>query len=117
MPWVEISTGTPELTFKDDGAIEWNTSLQLLMGAPTWVELMYNAAQHKLGIRTVNAPSGFPVVAEPEGSQYKIDSAAALDAAGVSVDDTVSAVPESYYANTMNHLTGYQRTYYLTLPT
>ena len=64
-----------------------------------------------------NSATGYPVYKEPKASEYSIDSAETLDAAGVSVDDNVSAEPASYYPNTNNHLTGYQRTYFLTLPT
>ncbi|GAI49227.1 unnamed protein product, partial [marine sediment metagenome] len=100
MPWTEISTGTAQLTFTNTGLVEWNTALQLKMGAPTWVELMCNVADGTLGIRAVNSPSGFPIVAEPEGSEYKIDSVAALEAAGISVANTITVEPESWYQPT-----------------
>ena len=121
MTWVEIDLPAPELTAKDDGVVEWNSALQLLMGDPNWVDLMYNAADNTLGVRGVNSATGFPVVAEPEGSEYKIDSAAAIDAAGITISETTTAEPEKWHQTQAGGpgeigWFGYNPIYYITLP-
>ena len=124
MPWVEVTSGTPELTFTDDGVLKWNTALQLLMGDPKWVDIMryLTGTKSQIGIRAVNSPTGLPVIAEPEGSEYKLDSPAILAAAGISVAVTVTGEPDSWQQTTApgtgsSQWFGYQPIYYLTLPT
>ena len=36
---------------KDDGTVEWNTSLQLLMSDPDWVDLMYDSSEKTSGFQ------------------------------------------------------------------
>lgn len=120
MSWVEIALPSTELAFRANGKIAWNSALQLMMGDPAWVDLMWDAAERTLGIRAVNSPTGFPVSPEPEGSEYMIDSADALDAAGISVDENVSGAPESWQETKAgtgwNEWFGYNPIHYITIP-
>jgi hypothetical protein len=92
MPWVELFPATAELTLKN-GVLSWNTALHISMGDPPWVELLHDAANGWVGIRSANSATGLPVIDEPEAGEFKIDSYDLLDAAGVPVAITVSASP------------------------
>ena len=92
MAWAELFPDALGLELKD-GVLTWNTALQIGMGDPPWVELMYDSANGWLGIRSANLATGLPVVKEPESSEYKLDSEDLLDDAGVPTDITVSASP------------------------
>jgi hypothetical protein len=101
--------------------IKWNTALQLQMGDPAWVDLMWDASAKTLGIRAINSATGIPIVKEPEGSEYYLDSYDALDAAGVPVDITVGGAPDSWIQSTSlgpgtSVWFGYLTIYYITLP-
>ena len=96
MPWEEQNTGTPELILRVDGILEWNTALQRALGDPHWVDLMWDVANQRLGIRNISAATGLPVSAEPQRGEYTIDSAANLTAAGISVAENLAAEPDGY---------------------
>jgi hypothetical protein len=57
MPWLDVSLPTWELELAD-GVVKWNTALQLAMGDPAWVDLLWDAEARTIGIRAVNAPLG-----------------------------------------------------------
>jgi hypothetical protein len=111
-----------ELTLHTDGKVIWNTGTQLLLGDPKWVNLFWDAAEQRLGVRAVNATDGLPVSAEPEGSEFMIDSAAVLAEAGISVASNLSAEPVGWYDPDadapVDPLFGYpyQQIFYITLP-
>lgn len=123
MAWTELTPATAELSLKTTGVIEWNTRLQLAMGDPDWVNLMWDAGNRELGIRAVNSPTGQPVAKEPETGEFRIDSAEILNRAGISVAENVSAEPETWYNPTAPPTIdpeasgfGYNAIYYITLP-
>lgn len=114
MPWSELTTGTPQLTLKATGKVEWNIALQILLGNPSWVQLMWDTDTNRLGIRGIYAQMGWPVEVLPEESVYKIHCADALDAAGVPVDDDVSGEPMKWTG--VDDWIPDQPTYYINLP-
>lgn len=118
MPFIELLPPTAELSLRADGVIEWNTALQLAMGDPTWVDLMWDSANRYLGIRAVNSATGIPVSKEPQSGEYRVDSNDILTSAGISVDDTASAEPETWYQTELNTGAwfGYNPIHYITLP-
>ena len=122
MAWVELFPTPTELQL-NNGVVKWNTALQITMGDPEWVELMHDSANGRLGIRATYASTGLPVVKEPEGSEYWVDSELLLDAAGVPIDITVSAAPPEQWRQseagsgaTPNEWFGSGTIYYLELP-
>ena len=92
MAWAELFPDALGLQLKN-GVVKWNTALQMHMGDPPWVELMYDSANGWLGIRSANLPTGLPVIKDLAVGEYKIDSEALLDDAGVPIDITVNALP------------------------
>jgi len=116
MGWTEITTGTPQLTLTNTGLLEWNTALQIKLGNPAWVNLMWDPVERRLGLRGVYAMDGLPVCAEPDKSEYKIDSSGPLTAAGVSVDQTVSAEPDQYPGDHIEDWAISNTIFYITLP-
>lgn len=119
MSWVEIQLPAIELNIQN-GVVKWNSALQLMMSDPKWVELMWDAVANTLGIRATYAATGIPVVEEPEGSEYKIDSQAALSAAGITTG-SASGSPSSWRQETASgsgdpKWFNYNPIYYLTLP-
>jgi hypothetical protein len=118
MPWLDVSLPTWELELAD-GVVKWNTALQLAMGDPAWVDLLWDAEARTIGIRAVNAPLGIPVVKEPSGSEYKLDSSESLEAVGVPVDVTVRGEPSVFKPTVFpsGWLPGDRETiYYLAVP-
>ena len=120
MAWVELFPATLELEL-ENGVVKWNAALQIGMGDPPWVELMYDSANGWLGIRSANVATGMPVVREPESSEYRIDSEALLDDAGVPIDITVNALPPDSWRQATGGVGeelhfNKPATYYLTLP-
>jgi len=119
MPWVEIPTAPAQLALNNRGQLSWNTTLQVLLGDPKWVDLMWESNTRCLGIRKNNAPGGLLVSAQ--GNEFKINSAAALTAAGISVAETVQATPQEWIQVTANtgwaEWFGYPPIFYITLPT
>ncbi len=93
MAWTKITAGEPELTFSDEGILEWNTALQVLLGSPEWVDLLWEPDDRKLGLRCNYISEGFPVYAELDQGEFQIDSAEALGKAGVSVEETFADTP------------------------
>ena len=122
MAWVELTLPTASLSVDTDGVIQWNSGLQLLMGDPVWVDLMWDAAENRMGVRAVNSPTGIPVVKEPEGSEYKLDSEDLVADAGITVDENVEAEPDTWQqveaggGATPATWFGYDTIYYITLP-
>ena len=122
MTWHELFPATRELTLKD-GVIKWNTALHIAMGDPPWVELMHDPDNGWVGIRSANSPTGLPVIDEPEGGEFKLDSKDLLDAAGIATDITVSASPPNQSQATIDtspdHTAAYAArhpVYYVELP-
>jgi hypothetical protein len=120
MPWVELDTGVPELILRTDGVLEWNTALQRALGDPQWVDLMWDATERWLGVRGVSAATGLSVSAEPRTGEYRIDSAAALAAVGVSVAENLAAEPDSWVQDEAGagwaEWFGYNPIYYIVIP-
>ena len=118
MAWTTITAGQPELVFRDDGVLEWNTAMHILLSTPEWVDLMWEPTLRQLGVRCNFIAMGFPVYAEPENGEFRIDSAVALAAAGIGVASTISGVPESWQGGEhgLEDWSGLERVYYLTLP-
>lgn len=116
MGWTEITAGAPELTLNTNGLLEWNTALQIQLGNPTWVNLMWDPDERRLGLRGVYAQQGLPVYAEPDKSEYKIDSPDLLTAAGITVDQTVSAAPDQYPGDHIEDSAISNTIFYITLP-
>jgi len=122
MAWAEVEPGTAELTIQDSGVIEWNMRLQSVMGDPGWVQLMWDSAERWLGVRPLNVSHGFPVGKEQQSGEFKIDSADALDAAGIVIADTLSGEPVKFYETEaeipVDPLFGYPYApvYYLVVP-
>lgn len=97
MAWVELEPSAAELTIRDTGVVEWNTGLQIAMYDPKWVQLMWDSAERWLGVRGwVNSATGFIVNVDEEMGEFKIDSAAVLSAAGVTIAQTQSGPPEKW---------------------
>jgi hypothetical protein len=118
MPFVELAAITANLAVKQDGTIEWNTALQLTMGDPVWVDLMWDASERRLGIRAVNSATGIPVYKEAEAGEYRVDSQEILEANGITVDEKIDGEPEKWYQITQaeGDWFGYNPIYYITLP-
>ncbi len=120
MPWVELNQTTPKLTLHTTGKLTWNTALQLRLGDPKWVDLMWNAETRQLGIRNVRSVTGLPVAAEPEQSDYKIDSSDILTEAGISVEENLVAEPETWQQTNAgtgwDEWFGYNPIYHITVP-
>jgi hypothetical protein len=122
MAWAELETAARELTIKDTGVVEWNTSLQITMGDPKWIQLMWDSSERWLGVRGVNSPHGFIVNVDEEAGEFKIDSADALSGAGISIAQTQSGEPEKWVdldtGIPTDPLFGYpyQPIYYLSIP-
>jgi hypothetical protein len=120
MSWVELTTPAAELELKSNGEITWNTRLQILLGDPEWVDVMWDSANRHLGIRSNNSPNGLPIVAEPESNEFKLDSAAVLTAANISVANNVSAEPDQWIqsnaADGWADWFSYPPIFYITLP-
>ena len=87
--WTKVSLEPAELTLHSTGGLTWNTALQLEMNSPRWIDIMWDAATNRLGIRPMTKEVGFPVI-EDEG-EYKALSAGALNLADISVDENVSS--------------------------
>jgi len=119
MAWAEISTAPPLLTLGSNGQVSWNNALQILLGDPKWVDLMWDNNTSRLGIRQSNVPDGLPVIAEPEGLEWKIASTNALTAAGISVPNNVEATPEQWVQSNAEagwaEWFGYPTIYYITI--
>lgn len=118
MPFIELIAPNANLALKADGTLEWNTALQLIMGDPVWVDLMWDEATRQLGIRAVNSPTGIPVYKEPETGEYRVDSAEILAAANITVATTTEAEPEMWYQQNLHEgqWFGYNPIYYITIP-
>jgi hypothetical protein len=120
MAWVDLPLGNKELSINTNGTIEWNAALQLAMGDPAWVDVMWDAIERTLGIRAVNAPLGVPVYKEPKSGEYSIDSADILTAAGITVAETLNGEPDSWVETDAGggwaEWFGFNPIYYLTVP-
>jgi hypothetical protein len=122
MAWAEVEPGAAELTIKDTGVVEWNTRLQSVMGDPGWIQLMWDSAERWLGVRPLNVPHGFAVNKDEEEGEFKLDTADALAAAGISITSTISGEPTKFYDSEaevpVDPLFGYPYApiYYLTVP-
>jgi hypothetical protein len=120
MSWEDLPLGANNLEIKADGEIKWNAALQLAMGDPAWVDVMWDASARTLGIRAVNAPLGVPVYKETQTGEYSVNSAAILAAAGVTIGDDLAGEPESWVeTNSGGGLAqwfGFNPIYYLTVP-
>ena len=125
MAWAELEPSAAELTIRDTGVVEWNTSLQIVMGDPKWVQLMWDSARRWLGVRGwVNSPHGFIVNVDEDAGEFKIDSEAVLSGAGITIAETQSGEPETWLdpepepGILADPQFGYpyQPIYYLTLP-
>ena len=121
MSWTELPLGPLELGLRADGVIEWNAALQLAMGDPTWVDVMWDATANTLGIRAVNAATGIPIYKEPDKGEYTLFTTAILATAGISVATNYTAEPSTWTETAVPGgqsptWTGYQPIYYVTLP-
>ena len=116
MPWTEITAGTPELTFKTNGLLEWNTALQILLSDPSWVNLMWDPDERHLGVRGVCFMQGLPVYSEKDKGEYKIDSSDLPNEAGISVNETLSAEPTKATEPIRTGEFAYFPIYHITLP-
>lgn len=120
MAWQELTLGAQELALNANGAMEWNAALQLAMGDPAWVDIMWDEGERKLGLRPVNAPAGLPISKEPKTGEYTIDSASILATEGISVAENYAAEPETWAQTDAG--TGWEEgfglnpIYYITLP-
>lgn len=108
------------MTVKANGSLEWNTALQLTMGDPTWIDIMWDSEDRLLGIRAVNSPTGFPVEKEPKSGEYTVPSRPVLSAYDITIPEKVSGPPEVW---TQDQGAGYgplwfghNIIYYLTVP-
>ena len=121
MTWIDLPLGTQELALNADGSMEWNAALQLAMGDPAWVDVMWDATQRTLGIRAVNSATGIPVYKEPKAGEYSIATAAILNTAGISVDAPYAAEPDRWIQSSaggggLEPWFGFNAIYYITLP-
>lgn len=122
MAWVAIPAVAPELSLHVDGKLVWNTGLHILLGGPVWVKLMWDSVDRRLGVRAVSAADGFLVAAKPEKSEFMIDSAGVLSAAGISVARELTVTPGEWTNLDANGLVDplfgypYGAIFYLTLP-
>lgn len=120
MPWEELPLGAQDLGLTANGKIGWNSALQLAMGDPAWVDVMWDAAERTLGIRAVNSPTGIPITKNPSTSTYTIDTPDILTAASISVEETYSAEPESWVETDAGggwaEWFAFNPIYYITLP-
>jgi hypothetical protein len=85
MPWTEVGSPVAEMTLRTDGTLEWNSAMQVLLLNPRWVKIVWDSVGRHLGLHFVPHEHGFPVYAEPESSEYRVDSGDALAAVGISV--------------------------------
>ena len=108
MAWAELEPGVAQLTIKDTGVVEWNTSLQITMGDPKWVQLLWDSSERWLGVRGWrNSAHGFIVNVDEDAGEFKIDSEAVLDGAGarevVDCDGVPRRIPAQGECEQPNH--------------
>jgi len=97
MSWEQVTTATELMKVTVDGVVKWNTRMQAILGDARWVTVFWDSSERRLGIRAGSSGTGTPVIAEPEGSEWWIDSADMLDNAGIVVGSSVEAVPTKWY--------------------
>ena len=97
MSWEQVTTATERMEVTVDGVVKWNTGMQLLLSDAKWVTVFWDSAERRLGIRAASAITGVPVIAEPESSEWWIDSGDMLDDAGIVVGSSVEAAPTKWY--------------------
>ena len=116
MAWQELVPPSAELSLKTSGVVEWNTALQVLLGNPKWVGLVWDSSSRWLGIHRRDQDAGFPVYCEPESGEFRIDSADALNAVGVSVASNHAASPTEWTNDGSYRPHGRPSVFFVTIP-